>query len=631
MTSVKNEFRIWFLFAFIVWLKFLAVDYRVADILNWPLYSSLDYHIVRHFLRAFAVGIPSLGAILCVIVPLSMFPAKSRGRLILIFDSLFSILVITDILFIRYYSDIFIFHDFMLLPQTGLIAKSIWSLLKPQDILIFADIPVILWLLRKRHVSGFFVSVNKKRAVFSIIVLLFAIFVQCFAGWRLKEQRPNIINAMYDRLSVCAWVGTASFHWGDIMSLTAKSFASDYVGPQKITEIGNWFSKHGGNGHKSFAEGKNLIMIQCEALQYFVVDLKVNNEEVTPNLNRFRRECIYFTNAWNQTAGGLSSDSEFMANTGMFPASSGAAYTRFADNDYNSLARVLKRKGYRCVVFQGTYSAFWNCHRMHPKLCFDRQYSRNTFPGAEVIGLGLSDRVIFTEALNFYKKCHTPFYSFIVTLSGHHPFDFEGLDDGSLTLPEPLNGSLVGNYLIAMHYFDKEFGRFADALRKNGIMDNSLIVLYGDHPAVPTAYKDDLERLTGTKLDTPVAWQETRRVPLMFRLPAKHNMPVTDGIDTGQMDIMPTVSGIMGLKINTVFGKDLLARCEHDPVIFRNGSYIADGVYVEPAIGRATKMYTREEIDASKYNAATEDVEKRLGYNDLILEKNLIRNISGYW
>jgi phosphoglycerol transferase MdoB-like AlkP superfamily enzyme len=627
MTCRKKEFRIWFLFTLLIWIKFFAVDYQVADILNWPLGGTLDYNIFRHFLRALAVGIPSLGAILCIIVPLSLFPEERRGKLILLFDFLFSLLVITDILFIRYYSDIFIFHDLMLVPQTGLIAKSIWSLLRPQDIMIFADIPVALLLIKKKRISACFEPITKRRAAVSALLIFIAVSVQCFAGWRLKEQRPNIIDAMYDRLSVCAWVGVSSFHWGDILTLTAESFASDHVPSEKIKEISGWFSAHRETVRKPLAAGKNLIMMQCEALQYFVIDLKVNNEEVTPNLNRFRRECLYFSNAWNQTAGGLSSDSEFMANTGMFPASSGAAYTRFADNDYNSLAKALKQKGYRCVVFQGTYSAFWNCHRMHPKLCFDRQYSRNTFPNAQVIGLGLSDKVIFTEALNFYKGCHRPFYSFIVTLSGHHPFDFDGLDDGSLSLPDPLKGTMVGNYLIAMHYFDKELGRFIDGLRQNGILEKSVVVLYGDHPAVPIAYKDDLEKLIGVKLDAPVAWQETRRVPLMFRMPLGRNISMTDEIDTGQMDILPTVSGVMGLKIKTVFGKDLLGTFAPDPVIFRNGSYIIDGVYVEPAINRATRICTHEEIDASQYCSTTNDVERRLRYNDLILEKNLIKDI----
>ncbi len=627
MTCVKNEFRILLIFTLLIWTKFFTVDYQIAYVLDWPAFGSLDLPVIRHMLRAIAVGLPSLGAILCVIVPASLLPVKYRCKALIILDFLFSVLVITDTLFIRYYADIFIFHDIMLIPQTGLIAKSIWSLLKLRDILIFVDIPIILWLLKRGRISTCFIPLTRIRMILSALIVIIALSVQCFAGWRLKEYRPNIINAMYDRLSVCAWVSAATFHWGDIFTLTAKSFESDYIPDKKIREIREWFYERGKVKHKRLAMGKNLIMVQCEALQYFVIDLKVNGAEVTPNLNKFSRECVYFPNAWNQTAGGLSSDSEFMANTGMFPAASGAAYTRFANNDYNSLARALKEKGYRCVVFQGTYSAFWNCHRMYPKLYFDRQYSRNTFPKSEVIGLGLSDKMIFTEALNSFKMYNRPFYGFIVTLSGHHPFDFEGLDDGSFVLPEHLKGTLLGNYLIAMHYFDKEFGAFVDGLKKNGILNKSLVVVYGDHPAVPIAYKEELENLIAVKIDGPVTWQKTRRVPLMFHLPSSRRISVTDEIDTGQMDILPTVAGLMGLNVKTVFGKDLSAASKPDPVIFRNGSYIIEGVYVEPAISRATRIDTSEELDASKYASTTEEVEQRLGYNDLILEKNLIKNL----
>ena len=184
----------------------------------------------------------------------------------------------------------------------------------------------------------------------------------------------------------------------------------------------------------------------------------MNGVEVAPNLNRFARECVYFRNAWNQTAGGLSSDSEFMANTGMFPAPSGAAYTEFDSNDYNSLPWNLRRKGYRTAAFQGTPGPFWNSLIMHHRLGFEKDYSRSTFPNGEIIGLGLSDRAIFSEALKTMAHLKNPFYAFVVTLSSHHPFDFEGLDDGGFVLPRELQGTLIGNYLLSIHYFDREFG-----------------------------------------------------------------------------------------------------------------------------------------------------------------------------
>ncbi len=627
MECREKELRILILMTLLVWIKFFVVDYMIADVLNWPSFGTMKIHPVRHTLRALAVAVPSLGAILSVIIPVSLVPAKYRGRALLTVNVLFSVLVLTDILFIRYYSDIFIFHDVLLLPQTGLIAKSIWSLLKLWDVLIFADIPIMFWLLKKERINLCFENITVKRIGISLLILFFAIFVQIVAGYRLRAQRPNIMSAMYDRLSVCAWVSTASFHWGDVISLTLKAFEPDHVPQQKIDELRGWFNRRSKNNYASPAGGKNLIMIQCEALQQFIVGMKINGAEVTPNLNRFAENSFYFPNAWDQTAGGLSSDSEFMANTGFFPSASGAAYTRFANNSYNSLAKALKKKGYSTFVIQGTSSSFWNCHRMHPKLYFDKQYSRNTFPKGEVIGLGLSDRTIFSEALNVFKDTKGPFYGFIVTLSGHHPYNFEGLDDGSFPLPEEMRKTLLGDYMIAMNYFDRELGRFLEGLKDLGLDQRSLIVLYGDHPAVPIAYKEEMEKLTGKKIEESIEWKETRRVPLIFHVPGAKAKKGTIFTDTGQMDIMPTAAGLLGLKIGTYFGKDLSLDNGPYPVIFRNGSYIIEGVFVEPAVKRATRTVTHESLDASEYDEITKEVDLMLSYNDIILEKNLINDI----
>ena len=127
----KNECRFVALLVLLVWLKVFSVDYHIANILNWPLFGSMGFQSLRCCARALAVGIPSAAAILCVMVPVSLLPSRWRCGALVLFDFLFSLLAVTDTLFIRYYADIFIFHDLMLVPQTGLIVKSIWSLLTP--------------------------------------------------------------------------------------------------------------------------------------------------------------------------------------------------------------------------------------------------------------------------------------------------------------------------------------------------------------------------------------------------------------------------------------------------------------------------------------------------------------------
>lgn len=623
----KNELSALSILVLLIWLKVFYVDFHIADTLNWPFIGSTEYPLIRSAMRALAVAVPSLAAILCVMVPVSMLPAKHRGLSLLVFDFALSVLVLTDILFIRYYSDIFIFRNLMLLPQAGAISKSIGSLLKPSDILLFADIPVSAMLILKNKININFARVTKGRIAVSAAVLALSVSIQVLTVWHLAANRPTIVNAMYDRLSVCAWTGIGTFHWGDALSLAGKAFRSDRVPDAEMEKMREWFSRHHAVGHTALARGRNLIMVQCESLQYFVIGLRLNGVEVTPNLNRFTRECLYFRNAWNQTAGGLSSDSEFMANTGMFPAPSGAAYTEFDSNDYNSLPLNLRTKGYRTAAFQGTYGPFWNSLIMHHRLGFEKDYSRNTFPNGEIIGLGLSDRAIFSETLKVLAHLENPFYAFVVTLSSHHPFDFEGMDGGDLVLPQELKGTLVGNYLISIHYFDREFGRFVDGLRRQKLLDNSLIVVYGDHPAIPAERREEMGKLPGMRIDSSADWKKTGRVPLLFRIPGKQRITGTSDIDTGQMDILPTVAGLMGLEIRTVFGKDLFAENQDEPVVFRNGSYIVNGIFVEPAVGRATRINTGEKLKANDFGKFTDEARRRLHYSDMIIEHNLLRGV----
>ena len=626
-TFGENELSALIILVFIVWLKVFSVDFHIADTLNWPFIGRADYPSIRSAMRALAVGIPSLAAILCVMAPVSMLPAKHRGWFLLVFDFGFSVLALTDILFIRYYSDIFIFRNLLLLPQAGVISKSIWSLLKPSDILLFVDIPVIALLMLKNKINTRFARVTKSRIAVSAAAFALSIAVQVLTVWHLASNRPTIVNAMYDRLSVCAWTGIGTFHWGDALSLAGKAFRPERVPDAEIQKMREWFSRPNTLGRTPLAKGRNLIMVQCESLQYFVIGLRVDGVEVAPNLNRFARECVYFRNAWNQTAGGLSSDSEFMANTGMFPAPSGAAYTEFDSNDYNSLPWNLRRKGYRTAAFQGTPGPFWNSLIMHHRLGFQKDYSRSTFPNGEIIGLGLSDRAIFSETLKALGHLEKPFYAFVVTLSSHHPFDFDGLEDGGLVLPRELKDTLVGHYLVSIHYFDREFGRFVDGLRREKLLDKSLLVVYGDHPAIPAEYREELGKLPGMKIASSLDWKKTGRVPLLFRIPGKERITGTSDIDTGQMDILPTVAGLMGLDIHTVFGKDLFAANHQDPVVFRNGSYVINGIFVEPAAGRATRINTGEKLNAEDFGAFSSDARRRLYYSDLIIEHDLIKEL----
>ena len=89
-------------------------------------------------------------------------------------------------------------------------------------------------------------------------------------------------------------------------------------------------------------KGKNLIVLQIEALQNFAIDLKVDGKEVTPNLNKFVKRSLYFSNYYAQIGGGNTSDAEFAVNNSMY-LMQGSAYFRYQNNDYSSIGKLLGR------------------------------------------------------------------------------------------------------------------------------------------------------------------------------------------------------------------------------------------------------------------------------------------------
>ena len=135
-----------------------------------------------------------------------------------------------------------------------------------------------------------------------------------------------------------------------------------------------------------------------------------------------------------------------------------------------------------------------------------------------------------------------------------------------------------------------------------------------------------MEKLIGRKLEGDHRVERDAKSSAHIQHPGEKAMKGTV-VYTGQMDILPTAASLLGVKVETCFGKDLSLDNGPDPVIFRNGSYIIDGVFVEPAVKRATRIGTHELIDASEYDEITKEVDLILSYNDLILEKNLISDI----
>ena len=558
-----------------------------------------------------------------------LLPRKFRGAGMLFVDFWLTVLVWTDILSLRYYSDLFTLRNLGLGTQLSAVADAILALMEPRDALLWIDFLILVPLsVRLAKRSNELPPLEWRRAAAVTAMLVLSLVPFGMRIDRFRETCPGALASMWDRPAVALSIGSLNYHLVDLLAVATERFRGQNSGIG-LEEVLGWFQerpRQAVHNHHGVASGKNLVVIQVEALQAFVLNRSVGGVEITPNLNRLARRGLNFTETYHQTAMGNSADAEFLVNAGLFPAPSGVAYTRYAGNDYNSIASALKAQGYSTIALHGDKPGFWNRARMYPSLSFDRFVSNKDFEVDSVIGLGLSAESFFRQAVPILKAQKKPFYAFLITLSSHYPFNMNLEKIPDLPLGD-LAGTELGNYLRCIHYADLQIGAFVAGLHREGLLDESVLAVYGDHPGLTVADRPDLARFLGVPdLEDPVAWKKAQRIPFIVRLP-RERLRGRFSLATGQIDIGPTLGNLLGVDLVTAFGQDLL-NTRHGFVVFRNGSFMDDEAWILPEMDLAYDMKTGKVQTLSSQPDSLSRAREKLSVSDAILEGNLIPEVN---
>jgi len=334
------------------------------------------------------------------------------------------------------------------------------------------------------------------------------------------------------------------------------------------------------------AEGKNLIIIQVEALQRALIGAKIGGQEITPNLNRLVERSYYYPNAISQVGRGTTVDAEFVVNTSLYPAPRSASSIAYADRELPSLPKLFKAEGYDALTFHTNDATYWNRTQLYPALGFTRYYDKEFFGEQEVMAFGASDRVLLTKTLDELQKRFdegTPFYAQIVTMSSHHPFTAVPENERRLQLAEPYAGTYTGDYLQTVEYADRQMGAFIEALEKAGMWDECMVVIYGDHFGLGDIEATGAEEAAQQALfgrDYTVF--DRQNVPLIVHVPGQSEGEVFED-PVGQVDVLPTVADAFGLDLSEFphFGRSAF---EREGTLMPAGGYMPVGTYIDERV-----------------------------------------------
>lgn len=640
----------------------LFITFIITSIINSTLLRVFTVH------NTFAIK-PIIADLTVILVVGSFgyfFKPKHRFRYFLLWSVIFTAVCMINSV---YYSNYLSFASFSLLAtltQLGGYTDAVFeNILEPKDLIFLWQIFVLIIVHIQLKANTYYkhveeVEVHKIRFLNTIVVtlILLGFFISMLTGVdisRLKKQ--------WNREYIVQEFGIYVFQANDLVSCVKTKLNSMFGYDEAAREFREFYAEldtnKEPNQYTGIFEGKNVIVIHAESIQNFLISddnrggepTTFNGIEVTPNLNRLAQEGIYFSNFYSQESAGTSSDTEFTYNASLLPSSSGTVFMNYFDREYITTPKLLKDKGYYTFSMHGNKGSAWNRTVVHPNLGYDHfYYYDQAYTIDEVIELGLSDKSFFSQSVDIIKDIDASYdqwYGLLIMLSNHTPFSdinnyaeetgwnysvdytYEQLNEETgvleaITVPY-MEDTKLGNYFKSAHYADEAIGELIAKLENEGLLDDTVIVIYGDHdnklkkseynryynydPYTDSIKDSDEEGFISVD---EYFYELNRSVPFIIWTPSlkdtKYNQEITEVM--GMIDIEPTLGNMFGFTNDYALGHDIFS-VEDNVVVFPSGNWLTEKIYYNSAKEAYRQLESDAEITLEYieyYNAYAENL-----------------------
>lgn len=551
-----------------------------------------------------------------------------RGRIItaLILNLLISVILFADDLYYSYSSNALSVAQITNIQYGEEIMSTLPMLIKFKHILYFIDLIIIVLALLFK-----FLKIEKgeksseKQIVIRIVSAITGIAIFAILSVVANER---VVLAPYNK-SLQIRKGTiVGYHVSDIFNCFQETSQAVYKNKEDMVSDyeslkQEYNEKYSTSNYdlQGAMQGKNVIILQLESIQEFVLHKTINGKEITPNLNRFLDENIEFSNMFMQSYSSTA-DSEFSTISSLYPMENGMSFSKYYQVSIEDIFSMFHQKDYTTSYMHGNDGNFWNRKNVYERLPVDNIEFKDNFSDISEHIMGyLSDELLYKQAVEKLEGYNEPFFTYIVSASSHTGFTLEGLQDMSKVQIDvgKYKGTFFGNYLESVNYADYAFGIFIDELKKAGLYDDTIILLYGDHNGLEMYNEEMIDFLKQTNPDlndTDIKLNYIR-VACGMKIPGIENLKIEK--PTSKLDIKPTFAYLCNLDEGFSLGTNMFARkdfaCLNNEIIITSRYYYNENWYNiktgelvdidllsedEKELLEDYKRYMRKELDISK-------------------------------
>ncbi len=541
-----------------------------------------------------------------------------------------TIIIFADFLYYNYATNFLSFYQIVNIQYSKEIASGLSCIINTKSILMFF-VDNVLMLILSVFACRKFKNTYYRNRIMKIIIILVIIVLNIFF---VKENINDIYQAKgYNKSLIIQDISIYYYHYED-----AKDYFSSLLGKEKIDEekfqavYDNYINVEKTlTDYTGIAQDSNVIILQLESLNEYIIGKQVNGKEITPNLNKFFNDNIYCSDMYNQGLGSTA-DSEFEMENSMYPLENGYVFQKYYNNTWLDIYSTLRENGYYTSFMHPNTSTFWNREEVYNTgYQVDEYNDINSFQNIEQAGEFYSDEGFLEEAVQIMNSYEGKFCTTLVSVTTHIPFYLDGVSDleNKVTITQDdvseFEDETFRNYLISCNFVDYAFGKFIQELEETGLIENSILIVYGDHGA-SISNVDDIVKLyneNGIEYSEFEDYIKEVHIPFGMKIPG---LGCNDTIkrSVAKIDIKPTILDLLDVEDKFSIGNTIFSGKDYSFIkglgYVTSTNYCINGIY-----------YDREKIEEIEENedlqSLLKQMEDEIYLSDTIIKNDLIKDI----
>jgi len=552
--------------------KYKDKIYLAGFVILMEIGFSLENHLQFNTIHIFSVVL----MLMCLIIFSMLLPKRVSKVFDIVFMVLYTIYVFSQDFYYRLFNDFFSFKEFGNVVEGAESAEGTYQF---SFIHVYFALMLIVFLslyLIHKNTSHIKFNKNTFKKLYVVPLLIFFL-VNINAALPVNAARLHMSDhylyySIFSKERFVAKFGTLNLLVRDSVALLTPSLTTR----RDLEYIEDYYENnikiHSENDYTNIFEGKNLVFIVGESFDSIVV-----SEELTPNIYKLKTEGLDFQNHFTPVFPRTTCDSEVIFTTSIIPSiQDGPTCYIYNENTFSySLPELFNNDNYATNAFHNNYKEFYTRHIIYDGFGYDNFYGQHE--------LGLSetdiryDSIFMEESLDYSVLENEPFFSFMLTLSGHSPYEMTNLavekhfnsvdeyygEDAPLTIKK---------YIASQIDVDVMVGVLLADLEEKGILEDTVIILTNDHYPYALdqdayeSYKNIDENYMKSKAPLFI-WSSDIEHEVITKL-------------TSSFDILPTIANMFGLEadFNNYIGNDIFSN-DYEPVVYFKDYSIYDGIH----------------------------------------------------